>query len=575
MSSTLEVPWGLERLQELHRGGATGTLQMRSARRTDLDVYLMDGELIGCARPADPRVVARLLVNGRAVDPEGVEALFADPELTQETFIERLLDRGLVSAETLQSVLAERFRENVYAVAEFASGEGAFNPSEAVFPPDVQLGFPAARLVEEAILWFNLVRSLLDAMDRGEDPPFRVMPDLRARRPRAGAALLALMGDGPVRLSELLARSPMSGSRTLEALAILSAEGLVVGADGEPSPVLLSEGDRVAAVVEDGEPPPVGDFGGESPAEDGPSEVRQVDASSPPAREDDDGVLDAGGAGQRSGADDGATQAIDVEDLTVDYDEVTRGAFVQRYEVHDVVDLSGLDDIPGVAAPLDLVEIGADGGDVLAMDEDDEPPVIDDGSIETGDALDDVLRLPLEGQPPSGDDTIDEYHIVVDEDEEPLVQPRRSGGATAAAPAATNGAARGAPLPLSPDQVRAFQKRIGIFNSIFQIIYRTFSAQIGPQRTLQRFNRFLGDESLQYPGLFRRLRASSDGSLNPSSLVRNVAEAHSGDPAAFLHQGLYELIYVHLYDAKDILPPDVERDMMDQIDAFEQRLHGR
>lgn len=575
MSSTLEVPWGLERLQELHRVGATGTLQMRSARRTDLDVYLMDGELIGCARPADPRVVARLLVNGRAIDPEGVEALFADPELDQETFIERLLDRGLVSPETLQSVLAERFRENVYAVAEFATDEGAFAPSEAVFPPDVQLGFPTERLIEEAILWFNLVRSLLEAMDREEDPAFRVMPDLRARRPRAGAALLALMGDGPVRLSELLARSPMSGSRTLEALAILSAEGLVVGTDGEPSPVLLSEEDRVAAIIDDGEPPPGEDPGGDSVAEPGPAEPGQVDASSPPARDgDEDGVLDARDAVRRSGEDTEVPQAIDVEDLTVDYDEVTRGAFVQRYEVHDVVDLSGIDDIPGVAAPLELVEIGVEGGDVLAMDEDDEPPVIDDGGLQPADPLDDVLRLPLEGQPPSGDDTIDEYHIVVDEDEEPVVQPRRSGGGTATAPAEANGAARG-PSPLTPEQVRAFQKRIGIFNSIFQIIYRTFSAQIGPQRTLQRFNRFLGDESLQYPGLFRRLRASSDGSLNPSSLVRNVAEAHSGDPAAFLHQGLYELIYVHLYDAKDILPPDVERDMMDQIDAFEQRLHGR
>ena len=94
-------------------------------------------------------------------------------------------------------------------------------------------------------------------------------------------------------------------------------------------------------------------------------------------------------------------------------------------------------------------------------------------------------------------------------------------------------------------------------------------------RERQRFDRFLHDESLQYPDLFREMHVSDDGTLGPGPLIRNLAAANPPDAEAFLHQGLYELIYVHLYDAKDVLAPDEEREMMDRIAAYEEELHRR
>ncbi len=538
VSSSLEIPWGYDLIQRLHREEATGILRFRNPLHTHLDIYLMDGQVIGTTSPADVWLLGRLLLCGRAAEASALEravGLATDAA----SLAELLLEGALVSPETLQNIQAERFRENVYAACAFSPGDGGFEVDESVFPPEVQLGVQTDRLVEEAILWFNLVQPLWSMSGVVPSPVFQLVPDRRINRPRAGAALLALLRDGPLPLDDLLARSPLSGVRTLEALAILAADELVSQVEVTP-PAVPSFFQTDESSVEEDAPPVIMEEATPSPA------------------------------------------VVDVERLQVDYDAVTRGHFVHSYDVLDVVDMTGIEHLTPMAdgEPMEVAVGGAESGEgdesgegevERSFFETSEPPVIDQG-------LDDVLALPLGHAVRNGADFLDdETQIEVHEED--------SGIHRAVTPEELTARAQSSSLrnlvgSLGEERfdartLQGFADRIDIFNSIFQIIFRTFASQIGPERTIERFNHFLSDESLQYPALFRGLHPENDGALPPEALVRNLAQSPLGDPAAFLHQGLYELIYVHLYDAKDLLPPDVERDMMDQIDAFEQRLHTR
>jgi hypothetical protein len=64
-----------------------------------------------------------------------------------------------------------------------------------------------------------------------------------------------------------------------------------------------------------------------------------------------------------------------------------------------------------------------------------------------------------------------------------------------------------------------------------------------------------------------------DGSIEPVTLINNLAACPPGDYGSLLHQGLYELIFSHLYDAKDLLPGDAETKMMEKIVVFERQIH--
>ena len=55
-------------------------------------------------------------------------------------------------------------------------------------------------------------------------------------------------------------------------------------------------------------------------------------------------------------------------------------------------------------------------------------------------------------------------------------------------------------------------------------------------------------------------------------MINNLAACPPGDYGSLLHQGLYELIFSHLYDAKDLLPGDAETGMMEKIVVHERQL---
>ncbi len=289
---------------------------------------------------------------------------------------------------------------------------------------------------------------------------------------------------------------------------------------------------------------------------------------------------------------------------------------VKVYDVLDKVDLSHVavpgeespppqvEEIDGaeIAAVEHSIELGEGSEDLVAEDEGmidteidpdllspdakvagptDGPGATGETNLEAGAAAsselyDSSAELSASGEVPpihlSGTDDSVEFFIDEGEDGEAVVRISES-----SIPAIEAGDARKLKLPrdipFKEDDLLAFLQRIQVFNRIFRVIFESFSERLGAEATLARFNRFLGDKSLQYPTLFEALQTEQDGTLDPAGLIVNLAKAEPQDHEYFLHEGLYDLIYIHLYDAKDVLSPDGERGMMDQIVAFEEQLH--
>ena len=280
-----------------------------------------------------------------------------------------------------------------------------------------------------------------------------------------------------------------------------------------------------------------------------------------------------------------------VETEEDDYSKAARGGFVKSYEVLDKVDLQGVDIIgtgeeAQVPSAVSLEAIEAVALDEDAHDDHDEADIealeeeeFDDEDVDEPTQVSplrttrpDMPVRVLEGDEPSGDIEIgeDDFDIFGDDDEDAgaaavVEEEDVDAGGTATVELSNT--------PFDREQLNDFETRIQVFNNIFRVIFATFAEHIGKDKSLQRFNALLGSGQRQYPELFKDLRVDDDGSVSPGPLINNLALCPPGDYAALLHQGLYELIFSHLYDAKDLLPGDAESEMMEKIVVFERHLH--
>ena len=138
----------------------------------------------------------------------------------------------------------------------------------------------------------------------------------------------------------------------------------------------------------------------------------------------------------------------------------------------------------------------------------------------------------------------------------------------------------GAPPPIpgsetgfSTNELAAFDERIGTFNNIFRIIFETFSAHLGEQATAERFIELVTSEDREQAALFAGLKPEADGTLRTDSLITNLAGLNTDDLDDLLKGGLYELLFSHLSDSKDLLPGDAEATMMERLVVFERQLN--
>jgi len=502
----------LATLSSLRGDGATGVVAVRGAWGGD--VYLMGGEVIACSADQDSRTLAALLVVGGA-DGKMIEA--AQTNFDPGTDLaDALVMAKVVDGAAMMAARSDLFRDNLAWLSACPDGSIEFEARDSVFPDNMQFGLDQDELTRDLKLWRSRVSPVIEAMTREPAPLWHRQGDAPAGKYEAAWAALE-QGLEPRALLEALGPPRRNA---LEAIAGWLSAGTV--------------------------------------AEQG-QEADEADAT-------------AGGS----------------ED---DYSKAARGAFIKSYDVLDKVDLSGVAVIGAQAE--DDSEIGIEA--IAADDEDDFLIEADDGmegtrpGIETvaeaGEPGDDDFEVFGDAPPPVHSDGSatddDEFELLADKSAEDAdlslsedisADESVDSGVLAEEIEISDFETASADGPYSREQLQDFNERIGVFNSIFRIIFGTFTEHIGDEAAEDRFNALVGSSQRQYPELFQGLKVDRDGGLTTSLLVANLANCDQGDSASLLHQGLYELIFSHLYDAKGVLPAEAETAMMEKIVVFERRL---
>lgn len=511
----------VEQLLDLGRSGATGVLTSHGPEDQRFETYFMMGSLVGCVRGDDSHRLADYLVASGAASPAQV-GQFASRLQAGEDLADLLVLEAGASPEAILSARKTLFDDNVHDLA--TGSTGLFEASDMVFPPNMQLGVDLPTLAREVGIWRERVAPVL--ADLGGDSPWVL----------AGLSMEPLTQAQAATLGE-----PHTLAGVVELFGLPRFAGLDLCAR------LLHEGTLVPYQQVHQEPPP------------------------PPAN---------------------------------DYEKAAQGGFVKSYDVLDKVDLSGSFHPPPshdvhTYGAIEAVELGGEGEDdpsellggpddlddvedlderdlsrelglaSATIDTNDDMDVFDRSEPDSGDEADDELVLRVES-----DDSIEAVDIrstmaaqQLDEDSVGDVAVLDDGDSVEITDEAGTGT-------LGRDELHTLHERIDTFNQIFRIIFRTFTRHAGEDIARARFEAVIATGQIQYGELLRNLRVETDGALKPSTLINNLGAIPSGDHASMIHQGLYELIFSHLYAAKEILAPEIEAGMMEQILVFEQQLHA-
>lgn len=515
----------LARLRALRDEAATGVLHVRGPGWPSSDIYLMGGDVVGCSAPEDEDQLAELLIAAGANRPdvEGVRRnIDADHDL-----VDALVGAGLATGETVTTARTDLFRDNVVWAAGTPSPSLEFEKDDAVFPPNMQLGVDQSELMADAAAWLEVVEPVLEALSDDRMRWVAVGPAPPGVEHRRWEALLR-----PAPASTMLSILGPPRRHALRRLGDWIVQGLLLAEDEATSDATL--------------------------------EQTVLDLPDP----DESDGLDA---------------EVEGDGLTADdYERAARGDFIKSYEVLDKVDLSGVAVIGAEAAqPHPAEELIAAGEDIVLGDgshdeglttadfevfddgpEDGDLPSIQGDDFEEIEEVEEVEEIQVE-EDVSADVSLEVFdsiqHVEEDVDTGAVVDLGLDDDSW--------------PGIFTREQISEFSDRIDIFNNIFRIIYTTFSRHIGAGEARSRFNALVGSSQRQYPELLQNITIEGDGSLASAALIRNLAECPPGDYGELLHQGLYELIFSHLFDAKDMLPPDAETGMMEQIVVFERQLH--
>jgi hypothetical protein len=277
-----------------------------------------------------------------------------------------------------------------------------------------------------------------------------------------------------------------------------------------------------------------------------------------------------------------------------DYEKAARGDFVRSYEVLDKVDLTGVP-ILGLGEDLgDDTEATLDHDDAHAdADEETLPPLALGEYSEAESHQDELASAALPTAPMAAVEVIDEPPPAIDDwgsmsDEPPPIMGDKEIAAEAESwdhiqpigSLSSLEAMDGEPPPMpgattgfSAGELASFGERVATFNNIFRIIFDTFSEHLGPDTTSDRFAQLLGSNDREQARLFGDLVPEADGTLAVEGLIANLANLDPDDPEDTLKGGLYELLFSHLSDSKDLLPGEAESTMMERLVVFERQLN--
>jgi len=563
----------LGKVELLASTSATGVLAVSRDGWTHSRLFFMDGDLIACNAEEDGARLELMLLAGGHVEYPVLDDM-RDSVRVGGDLGDLLVRNGHLDGVTLVEARSRLFRDAfVWAVAA-EDPQMIWDPRDAVFPDNMQFGVDLPELMKEANDWLESNRHTLSLLSSGD---YFVA---HGRRPREvnDAAWAAI-------------RVPHAGKALIEAIGAPSRKEAV-----EALTAMFARGLMTIARDSDGR-----ETRGKAPDRD-QTDTETIEREGLIAINTAEGMDVALRLGEGPALPEEDLPFIDevAPESMDDYERARRGDFIKSYDVLDKVDLSG------VAVLGTGTHTGDSFGDMPAIelgDEDDDEDVVQDLSDPDLDVMLDALDRDFPDpsktspaiRPLRELDTAelmqpqdDDFSVFEAESALPEVQPEElladpeppqyQGGEEEEEDGESITAVHfdlpdHVTGPFPREELAEYYGKISVFNSIFRIIFGTFSEHIGPDNSRQRFNALLSSNQRQYPELFHTILVSDDGSVEPAPIIDNLAKCTDRDHGSLLHQGLYELIFSHLYDAKDMLPGDVESEMMERILVYERQLH--
>lgn len=193
--------------------GRTGCLTASDAGLGVVEVYVMTGEVLAAhATDDDVRLLARVSASGllpAAILDSLAESCTAPGEFTEALY-------GVLDESVVQDLLYERFRENLFSFLG-ASRAIEFEPMEALFVANIQVGHDSSRLVEELASLRDRVAPLLSSR-------LTLLPGEAAGSTPEDAGIVELCVNG-LTVAELLRRAGDEPNRVLQSAADLLDAG--------------------------------------------------------------------------------------------------------------------------------------------------------------------------------------------------------------------------------------------------------------------------------------------------------------------------------------------------------------
>jgi len=511
-----------DKLSSLREAGATGILRVASTHWPDSEIYLMDGEIVACCCASDTVNLERILLASQLID----ESLLAEwrPWLDGGAdLIDMMVADGQFSTKELVVARSSLFDDNFAWTLAHPNPQLDFDELDAVFPDNIQFDLDGSVLIKDVVGWIETVQDVLS-----------------------------------------LAADPAQ---------LFSATGAIPEGWSEEDWAQLCEPRCIAALL---------------------------DLLGPPRTEATMFISEWLGNGMLTPAGAAEGQAAAHSKGDDEYDRAARGEFVRSYEVLDKVDLTGVPILGLGADPVDDPEATLDREEAEAgADDDTLPPLAlgeyqeegaetslqastaESAEVEEADANRTSVEVLDAGSPKidSWDSMSDEPPPVLDDDDfaaaaeswdhfqaiESLEVLEPTDGAPPPLP--------GAATEFNSHELEVFGDRIDTFNKIFRIIFEAFSTHLGADDTQLRFEELLSSGDRDQAALFDGLQPDAGGALSADNLIANLAALEADAPEDLLKGGLYELLFSHLTDSKELLPGELEATMMEQLVVFEQQLN--
>lgn len=544
--------------------GVTGCLTLRDREGAELRAYVMQGDVLAASGPEDARwIVRRLVNNGALTEAQGERYTAA---LASGERLEDLLF-GQVPDDLLLDVMAARFRQSLLDFL-FVQGQPTFEPMDAIFVDNIQVGHDSAALLVELEGRRDRVRGL-----RARAAGVTVSQGRGRPRSLDEARLLDLC-ERPIRLSDLAATSPLEAGETLDLVwsmigsGLLRSEGFYPADDDEPTEQSGPELSHAVAPREDEGPPETemeqGQEATAAVAEDWATPF--VDDLSPEITTSEPfDLLQASKAARATPARGGQPAALDPVHPHLEDEELRRVAEeAHRLAAEEALRVEMELELEQAVAGEGAQKVIPPGFDFFDGEYEDSDPLFADHDREIGrgggegtytSAIKDVVDL----GPPARRPRPDDDGVIEADSLEALSEEERAN---------VRALSFGAP-PLEDGEAKA---ALEIVNSALKEIARALDRQNGPGAGRAFVQLLLEGTPAEFSALFRSVEAKKDGRIPAEVVMKNLRDRPKSEHRQLVHRGAEDLIERALTLSCEELDDDAADKLAERVLGYQKQL---